>query len=943
MAVHGIGILPGHDPLHFYKADRTVSCRSPRAIALPLRPRGPMLAEFWSELRYRLRSMFRRAAVERELDEELRFHLEHETAKHVRSGMSSADAAWRARLAFGGMSRIKEDTRDTHGIASLENLVRDLRYALRGIRSRPGFAAVIMLTLALGVGVNAAMFGIVDRVLLRPPAYLIDPASVNRLYDEWTLADGKRGANDGFEYTRFTAFARENRTLSQVAGFAYRTMAVGRGTDTRVAMVGIVTGNFFEFFNVHALIGRLFGRDDDQVPNGHLVAVLGNAYWQAQYGGRRDVIGTRIIVGKATYTIIGVAPPGFEGISDQRAPAVFVPVTSFAIQQDATYYRDYAWDWLDVLVRRKPGVSASEAANDLTRIYLQTWQAQREIEPALPDARAAKPVILVAPTQGARGPLGGPQPKVIAAIGGVALIVLLIACANAANLLLARALRRHREFAVRRAIGGSRSRLIQQTLIETLVLCGFGTVAGVIGAQLASGPLRNLLLGDVDPQPVATDARTIVFAVALAGVATLLSGLAPALRAGRGDLADSLRAGMRDSAYRQSRVRNAILVGQTALAVVLLIGAGLFARSLRAVRAQPLGYDVDHIEYVETSMRDVKLSRNEQAALADRLSEAARAMPEVMNATPIVSVPFWFDEARSLHIAGIDSLRKLGRFALQAGSPDYFAMMGTRILRGRAFGSDDRAGAPPVVVVSESMANVLWKNEDPIGKCIRIGADTMPCTTVIGVAENIQANSFTASVEFTYYLPMAQYRERFGAPSMLALFVRTRGDAATVSAALRPVLQRVMPGSSYITVRPLHEIVDPSMRSWVSGARMFGAFGALALALAGVGLYAVIAFGVAQRTHELGIRIALGARTADVVRLIVLESARITVSGAALGTVVAWFAGRWVADLLFKVSPHDPAVFAAISFLLLAVGATASALPAVRAARVDPNRALRVE
>jgi putative ABC transport system permease protein len=426
-------------------------------------------------------------------------------------------------------------------------------------------------------------------------------------------------------------------------------------------------------------------------------------------------------------------------------------------------------------------------------------------------------------------------------------------------------------------------------------------------------------------------------------LAALLAGLLPALSVGRGDLAGSLKAGSREGAYRHSRLRTALVVLQAALSVVLLVGAGLFVRSLQAVRGLRMGYDVDRIAYVEASMRGVELNAVESAALAGRLESESRALPGIANASLAASVPFWFSASRDLYVTGIDSVAKLGRFLMQAGSPDYFATMGTRILRGRGLTAADRAGTPYIAVVSEAMATTLWKGDDPIGKCFRIDADTMPCTTVVGVAENIKAREITTNGGLEYYLPMAQYIAEFGEPPMLALFVRVNGRADDYVESLRASLQRLMPNPAYLRVMPFHEITDPTMQSWTSGARMFLAFGALALVLAAIGLYAVIAFAVAQRVHELGVRIALGALPADVVRLVIGEGLRVTLAGVAIGGAIALVASRGVGSLLFHVSPRDPLVYGTVAATLIVVGVLASAIPASRAARVDPNTALRAE
>jgi len=902
-----------------------------------------VLSEFWSELRYRLRAVVRRDTVEQELDDELRYHVERETEKYVRAGVPPDEARRRARLAFGGVSRIKDDARDSRGVTILEQVTQDVRYALRGLRTRPVFTAVVIATLGLGVGVNAAMFGILDRTLFRPPRYLVDPATVNRVYVEWPESDGRRTVDRSVEYPRYADFARWNRSLSQVAAFGYRAIGVGEGQDTKSLQVGVVSASFFDFFDAKPLLGRFFGTSEDTPPAGAPVAVLAFGYWQSRYAGRRDMLGAPIKIGPGTYTIVGVAPPGFEGVSDYHSPVAFIPATAFGASMRPNYYKRYNWNYLELLVRRNPGVSVDAATADLTNTYRQSWNAERAINPSTPSPDVVHPTALAGPIQLARGPMAGPDTKVVVWIGGVAFVVLLIACANVANLLLARALRRGREMAVRRAIGGTPGRLVRQLLTETLVLAVLGTVAGLFGAQLTAGGLRKLLVDTNDSWPVVADARTVLFAVALTLIMAALAGILPALHASHGDPAGSLKAGTRAGAYRQSRTRTTLLVFQTALSVVLLVGAGLFVRSLQQVRAVPLGYDVEPLVYVGTEMRGVKLNAAEHGALVDRLLAESRAVPGIATATFVLSPPFLGSERHTLYVAGIDSVRKLGRFMMQAGSPEYFATTGTRILRGRNLSAGDRGGTPSVAVVSQSMGKVLWKGDDPIGKCFRIESDTLPCTTVVGVAEDIRTRDITVGGEFMYYLPIAQYVANFGRSEGLELFVRVRGRADDYVESLRARLQRVMPGASYVTAMPFHEAVDPAMRSWKSGAQMFVAFGAVALTLAAIGLYAVIAFAVAQRTQELGVRIALGAQAADVLRLVVGEGVRVTLSGVAIGAAIALVAGRRISTLLFNESPVDPFVYGMVAATMILVGILASAIPASRAARVDPNVALRTD
>ncbi len=900
-----------------------------------------MFNQLWSDLRFRLRAVFRRETVARELDAELQFHLAKETEKYVRDGVGPDEARRLAAVSFGGLNRIKDDTRDAHGVSFIEHLVHDVRYALRGLRARPGFTVVVVGTLALGIGVNAAMFSVIDRVMFRAPAYLIDPSHVNRVNVDYAGVDGSRGFERSLEYPRYVDFAQHTTSFANTAAFAYRNVAVGEGEDTKDLAVGLVSASYFDFFSARPVLGRFFTRAEDTPTQNEQVVVLTYGYWQSHYAGRGDALGALLEIGNARYRVIGVAPPNFEGVSDRLSPVAFVPITAFARTVREGFYREYSWSWLEMLVRRKPGVSVAAANADLTRAYVQSWLTERMSVPELPSVQVAKPVAVASPVQLARGPVAGPDAKVIFWIGGVALVVFLIACANVANLLLARALRRRRELAVRRAIGGTSARLVQQVLTETLVLASIGTIIGLFAAQLVAGALRSIVVDTNGPVAVITDARTVGFAIAIAFIATLLAGLLPALHSARGNLASSLNAGAREGTYRQSRVRGVLLLTQTALSVILLVGAGLFVRSLQNVRAIRLGYDVDRLTYVQVNERGAKLSLVESRLLSDRLASEVRAIPGVSNASLGVTVPFWSTEGRRVYVPGVDSARKLGRFVLQAGSPEYFATFGTRLLSGRTFSADDRANAPRVAVVSDAMARALWKTESALGKCIRVGADTVPCTTVVGVVEDIKTGRITGAREFTYYLPIEQYYQDFGKPPMMTVFARVAGRPDDYVQSLRARLQPLLSGPEYLVIMPMHELIDPSMQSWTSGARMFLALGGLALALAAIGLYAVIAFAVAQRTQELGVRIALGARPSNILRLVVREGANLTLIGVAIGASVALIGGRAISPLLFGISPHDPLVYCAVAALLIAVGVVASAIPAARAARVDPNVALR--
>jgi putative ABC transport system permease protein len=895
-----------------------------------------------SDARYRLRALFQRKRMDRELDAELEFHIEREIEKLVRGGMSRAEAQRQARLEFGGLEQVRESTRDVRGVAWLDALLQDVRYAWRGIRARPGFASAIVLTLALGIGANAAMFGVVDRMLLRAPAYMRAPDDVHRLYWRYVW-NGEEITARNFEYRRYQELVRTASSFESMAAFSTRQLAVGRGADAAEVTASAISATFFDFFAVEPELGRFFTAEEDVVPRGANVAVLGYSYWQTAYGGRTDVLGEEIYAGATSYTIIGVAPRHFTGMSDEGPPALFLPITALAYARAPDYADNYYWSWLEILARRKPGVSEAVATADVSAAFARSWDTQREVDTMMPPAAEARVRGVISPVHFARGPDAGADGRVAAWVMGVAFVVLLIAAANVINLLLVRAVHRRREIALRLALGVSRPRLVQQLMVETLLLATLGAVAGLAAARWGGDALRAVFLNANERVAVLTDMRTIGFTAALTLAIALLTGLAPALQSLRSDVADTLKAGMRDSAYRSSAVRTSLLLFQSALCVVLLIGAGLFVRSLLNVRSLQLGYDAAAIVVVDTNLRSVELSPAERDALADRVLEVAAAAPGVQSATLTASVPFYTYEGRGApYVPGRDSTRLLGRYTVQIGSPTYFETVGTRIVRGRAFNANDVAGAPHVVVVSEAMAAAIWPDEDPIGKLMRFGSDSLPMLRVIGVAENITARSFApqSTNDLWYYLPVAQYRQDFGAVRP-TLFVRVQGDPEDHIAALRQRLQREMPGDAYVNAVPFDELLAPQRRSWQVGATMFVVFAALALILATIGLYSVIAYAVAQRTRELGLRIALGASVSNVVRMVVNQGVLFAIVGVAAGGAAAWLAARWVQPLLYSASARDPVIFAGVAAILLLVALAATARPALRATRVDPTIALR--
>jgi predicted permease len=828
----------------------------------------------------------------------------------------------------------------------LDALRQDLRYALRGLVNRPGFALAVVLTLALGIGANAAMFSIVDRLLFRPPPMLRDPARVHRIY----LAETYRGTeydHGYFPYARFVDLTRDTRSFTRTAMFAEQDLAVGTGTDARRVKVGIVTARFFGFFDAPPALGRYFGTAEDVPPTGTPVAVLSYGLWETRYGGSPDVLGEALQIGPTRYRIVGVAPRGFAGLWPDAPPAAFVPMSVVGSQREAAFRKEgedwwttYHWQWAQMIAERRPGVTRARAAADLSRADLRSYETQATREPRARarDLDEVKPHALVASVLADRGPNETKVAKVATWIGGVAMIVWLIACANVANLLLGRALERRREIAVRLALGVSRLRLAAHLLTESLLLGLVGGVAGVLLAQWGGTVLRSAFLSSTSAATVITDPRTLVYAGAAALVAGLLTGLAPLAQSRHSDLRRDLREGGRQGTRRSSRLRAGLLVLQGALCVVLLVGAGLFVRSLDHVRSVRLGYTPGQVLLVERSMRGVSIDSAAGAALIGRLRETALSIPGVVNATRQVTTPLYDMWDLNLYAPGVDSSRTRGEFELNAVSPSYFATVGTRVLEGRGIGPQDVAGAPPVMVVGRSMAERLWPHQDALGRCVRVDSQTAPCHYVVGVAEDIKANDLGGESTYYYYLSAAQFH-----PDEGGLFVRVRGDPDAMKEPVRKRLQALMPGASYVTVTPLRDFVTGQTKSWRLGATMFAIFGALALSLAAIGLYGVLAFDVRQRLHELGIRVALGASMRDIMGYVVSGGMKLAGAGIGLGLAIVLLLGRWAEPLLFEESPRDPSVLIAVTAILLGVAVLASFLPARRAARVDPMEALRHE
>jgi len=893
----------------------------------------------------------RRRTVEIETDDEIRFHLAMRADTLVANGLSREAAEAEALRRFGALEEVRPQLlaaarRREESLTMFQRfdaMRDDVRYALRQLRRAPAFSAALALTFALGIGANATMFEILDRLLFRPPAYMPDADRVGRVYLRRPHGDGTERIDNNISYLRYTELRDHTRAFAVTAAiYQDDQRIVGSGDNAEALAVGLVSASFWSLFDARPELGRFFTVDEDRVPNGAPVVVLGYGYWQSHLGGEPSVLGRQLRVGGRQYTIIGVAPKGFHGVW-ATTTAAYVPITSAAVDMGGTdrYYLQHNMSWLEMIARLKPGVSPEVASAELTRAYRQSRVDAAATQPKAQPVRAQDLALTrgqFAPLPMDRGPKASDSARVATWLAGVSVIVLLIACANVANLLIARGIRRRREIAVRIALGVSRSRLVAQLLTESVVVALLGGMLGLALAHWGGGAIRRLLLPEVDWSLVPVfDARVLLFTGTAAIVTGLLTGLAPAMHALRSDVNGALKAGEREGGGQRARIRTVLLLSQASLSVVLLVGAALFVRSLHNVETLHLGWDPDRLVHVGLDLRGLEIKPEERRALLQRAVERARATPGVVSVSTLMSVPFWSTWSDNVFVPGMDSADHQRTFVVNPVGDDFFPTMGTRLLRGRAVSSSDQENGPKVAVVSQSMGKLLWKGKDPIGQCFRLGADTAPCREVVGVAEDMTFGDIKDDDGLQLYIPASQEKNTG------TMVVRTTGDPRAMVVPLHREIQRLLPGMGYAQVRPLAFVLDSVLRQWRLGATMFTIFGVLALVLAAVGLYGVIAYDVAQRMREMGVRVALGAQASDIRRLVLWQGMRVTSVGVALGVVIAFVTVKYVEKLLFATPARDPLAFGAAALAIVLVSVFATLIPARRATRVDPIVALRAE
>ena len=837
---------------------------------------------------------------------------------------------------------------DTRGLARrlLEDARQDLRFAVRSFRREPGVAAGIVATFALAIGANAAMVSLVARLMLVAPPGVSTPEALARLQIDVTTADGDRYAMTTTSYPVFRAAQALDDAFAGVAASRPERLTTGRGADMTELSVIAATGEYFHVLGTRPAVGRFFDADDDRLPSGNAVAVLSHAYWQRRYGGGMAALGAHIVVDNIDYAIVGVAPRGFTGAG--VAPVdVFVPLTVARRKADPGWATEAGVHIVSVVARMRRQAATPAAVGRLTASLRALGNNEQVLSARLIPFRASDGV----------SPRQLEIARWLAAVSGA---VLLVALANVATLLLLRAARRRREIAVRLALGAGRARLARQLLVEGWLLAGLGAAAALLVARWTSDIVRVTLLPDLAPSERLIDAGALALTIGAAVLGGVVAGLAPLVQAGRRDVAAELHGGRASSG--RLRVQRTLIVGQVALCTVLLFGAGLFVRSLQRLEAQDLGFSASHLLLVSLDFRDAIAGPERDRAYLGA-AERLAAMRGVTGATVVMSMPFGNFNVPPISVPGRAEPPNVGGQLpyLYTATPTYLRLMGVTLREGRLFTDGDGRGSPLVVLVNETMARSLWPGQSAVGKCIRLGFDpaagepsplapaTLPCRQVVGVVRDSRVRSIRPTDNegklMQYYVPFGQQPAPFmaGASQINGLLVGTADDPSRMIASVQRFLQATATMPLYARVSPYEDLLDPQIRPWRLGASLFSALGALALAIAAVGLFAVVSYLVTQRLREIGIRLALGGTSGSIARLVVGGATRLVAVGAAIGALAAFALAPLMQGMLFETSAYDVGVIAAVAVVLSLVAMAASATPAWRASRVSPSRTLQAE
>jgi predicted permease len=894
-------------------------------------------------------ALFRRGRLEREMEDELRFHLERRAEDLKRGGLIPAEAERRARVDFGAGQAHREECRDARGFLLLDEAVQDIRYTLRSLRGHPGFAAVAILSIALGIGANTAIFSLLNAVTLK----WLPVASPEEL---WAFRWSDPRTPERFSWPTFQRLqAAVPRTpMTAVSRIAGMNAIMDGAPAAETANGQLVSGEYFSVLGLRPALGRLFTADDNRTVGGHPVAVLSYGFWQRRLAASPNVVGQGITLNGAHFTIIGVASPGFSGVWADAPADVWIPL----MMQTAVRYAgnrsshngddDKPWPpqeqilWLEILAR----IPAERMAGERAHLSVAFQQELTRVAQLYGDDAIRRRAVLAQHLEFApvgrgfsslRAHFGKPLLVLLAMVG----LVLLIACANVANLLLARASSRQREIAVRLSIGAGRARLVRQFFTESTVLAVLGALAGLLLARGATAVLVREVSENssgATPLSVTPDLRVIGFTLAITLLTGLLFGLLPAIRGTRVDFSLAMKSGVRAvHGGSKSGGMKLLVASQVALSLVLLVTCGLFARSFRHLLDLDPGFDRESVLAIIVNPRSAGFTEPQLPDLYRRLVERIEAVPGVRSAA--VTESGLVSGSRSISAVEIAGYPKAPdeqiSFQTDSVGLNYFATVGMHLVEGRDFTWRDDARAPKVAIVNQTLARRYFPGRSAVGQLF---GDDKPDVQIVGVVADARVNDVREAAPIMAWYPIAQHMEY-----TRAIAVRATGHPQAIAAQLRSAVAQAAPNLMVTRVRTLEEQIRSGLLEERLIVQLTSAFGALALLLAAVGLYGVMSYAVARRTAEFGVRMALGARRREVLWMMIRESALIVVAGLACGVPLMLAATRLVNGMLFGVSAADPLAIAAATATLTVVALLAAALPALRASRVDPIVALRYE
>lgn len=873
---------------------------------------------------YRLLAFFRRSPLDHDLDHEVATHLELAIEENLERGLAPAEARRQALVRFGGPQQAKEQHRDARGLPFLDTLVQDLRFASRMWRKAPGFTAVAVLTLTLGIGANTAIFSVVYAVLLKSLPYPQADRLV-MLYENVRLPTYQNDRNEVSPGNLWN-WTAQNSVFQNVAAYRNRSFNLtGAGEPLRLEGE-LVSGNFFSTLEVAPALGRAFAPEEDR-PGAPHVAVIGGGLWRSQFGSDPQILGKKLLLDGESYEVIGVMPSRFHfpDLDDQ----LWVPLAMTAAEREN---RD--GHYLDVFARLKPGATLKQAQAEMSAI------AGRLTE-LYPASNTGQTVNIVPLQEDLAGPV---RPTLLVLWGAVGL-VLLIVCANVANLLLVRASGRQREVAVRLALGASRPRLFRQLLTESTLLALFGCAFGLQLARWGLSALKLLATSHLPrTEEFSLNTSVFVFGIVIAIFVGLISGLAPALHAGRETVHETLKSGSRESAAgARLGVRNLLVIVETALGVIVVIGAGLLLRSFLRIEQSPLGFQPQGVLSFRAIPRGQKYSEPaERSAFYHQAIERMEALPGVESAGAVTFIPLTFARgSKGFSIEGRPPIApgQIPMAGYDVVTPGYFVTLRIPLREGREFSWSDTPETEPIIIINETMAKTYWPREDPLGKRIQQGGPDDPWLTIAGVVGDIREFDPLTAPRPTMYFPITQFPDGI----LRDWVVRSVRDPLTVASAVRAAVWSVDKDLPVTRVRTMEEVWSLSIASERLNLLLFVLFALLALVLSTVGIYGVMAYNVAERTREIGIRVALGARSNDVLKIVLAQGCRLAALGLLLGVAAALALTRLMASMIYGVSSTDAATFFTVALLLGAVALAACYIPARRALRVDPMVALRYE